>query len=86
MQNWIESYCEDHQALISHLLKISEDKALVSDADRKLKTLIPLELIRRFFKIEKLTATLQRLGDEEPDWLSLEGELLISALLDLLKR
>lgn len=86
VQNWIESYCEDHQALISLLLKISEDEALVSDADRKLKTLIPLELIRRFFKIEKLTATLQRLGDEEPDWLSLEGELLISALLDLLKR
>ncbi len=85
VQNWIETHCENDQALVSILLKISEDPTLISDSDRKIKTLIPLELIRSFFNIEKLTASLRRLNDEEPDWISLEGELLISTLIDLLQ-
>lgn len=86
VQAWIDNHCGDDKELVSTLLKISEDKALLSDGDRKIKTMIPLELICSFFNTEKLMESLQRLSDEEPEWISLDGELLISTLLDLLKR
>lgn len=86
VQQWVEDYCQDDQDFVKMLLSIANDKSLLTDSDRAQQTDIPVELIQSFFQTDKLLNRSNRICDEEPDWIPLEGELLLSTLLDLIPK
>ena len=81
---WVEESCRDDEELVQFLASMSLDTSLISDSDRKSQLEFPLELIKMFFDPEPLRGRLAKLSKDEPDWISLESELLIGQLLERL--
>ncbi|MEE2639165.1 MAG: P-loop NTPase fold protein [Planctomycetota bacterium] len=84
VQQWLAGHCQDDQVLVATLLSITSDKSLLTESDRARQTNLPLELIGALFDTPVLLERANAIFEDEPDWIPLEGELLLSSLADLL--
>lgn len=84
VQKWLEQHCREDETLVETLLAMAANKSLLTDADRNRRSDVPLEWIQCFFEPSSLMDRAKLICDDEPEWLSLEAELLLSSLIDLL--
>ena len=84
VQQWLVDNSKNGQDLFANLTLILNDKVLMTDRDRNNQSEVPLELLESFFDSKSLAKKIQAVCDEEPDWLSLDDELMLTSLVDQL--
>jgi hypothetical protein len=86
VQQWLERDCQDDQKLVATLLAMASDPSLWTESDRRSQAVFPLELVQVLFNADDLLRRAKSINEAEPDWVTLEGELLLSSLVGWLER
>lgn len=82
VQQQMDIICQEPQRLCETLKLIINDPSLATDGDQVGQSGFPLELIRNFFDVKQLVQSIESICDEEPDWLTLDDELLFTKLVE----
>lgn len=86
VQLWLKQYCNDDEKLVEFLNAMRDDPAFLTDRDRLRKSDLPLEWICNFFGTSDFGDRLAKIIEQEPEWISLEAELMLTKVIDFLQK